>query len=67
MQLDKIYDFTSIRRIRQRNELRKKISKISENANYLTSIIELKLHFRNWIEINSQSEKNHDGEKVKNG
>ena len=63
MMLHKIYDFNNFKKLKDRDDLRKKILKITENVNYLNSIVDLKINFKKWIDINS----NESNEKVHNG
>lgn len=63
MMLHKIYDFNNFKKLKDRDDLRKKILKITENVNYLNSIVDLKINFKKWIDINSDE----SNEKVHNG
>lgn len=51
VRLDNIYDFKSFQKRREEDTLHLKIINIVENAHLLGSVIQLKTHFREWLEL----------------
>ena len=54
MHLCKIYDFHHYRSKRDEDLVHCKIARIAENAHLLGSVIQLKQHFKEWLELEKQ-------------